>query len=165
MACNFKPVDNNLESKPDHVKKHYEPRTNIHEIPKIINFLGKTLCLYDEAKEWEQYYHQYLNYNRLMNKYIKDMHYFKNGLLNKEPRKPYLPSEPKPNYDRKIKPYKRPNMFQNASVSFGGKNYSQSYYNVKLIEVEKLEESKNGITMTIPTVEIPAELSDYLESE
>jgi len=154
----------------DFSNKHHEPRYAIHEIPRIINLLGKTYGFYEEASAWERYLNHYRNYERLMSKYLEDKRKFDRGLTKDKPRRPTMPAEPDASHyaaNRPVKPYKKPFMYQ--GVSLGPNPHVPPYGSTsavsnepELVEVEKLPNVR-GVTMNIPAVEIPAELSDYLE--
>jgi hypothetical protein len=161
--------------------KHHEPRFNIHEIPRIIRVMRDTNGFYEEGAAWERYLHHYRNYEKLIITYKENMAKFKAGKMDHEPRRPTMPAEPNGVYYAEKrgppKPYKRPGMYQGASrtgrpfqvVSSGSMSYSRAAQQEaeppqapQLVEVEKLRNVRS-ISVRIPTIEIPAELSDYLE--
>ena len=92
----------------------------LHEIPKLVNFLGKTQGRYYEAKKWDTYYKNYMNYLEYCKRYSG---YSKNNSNEKQMSKPFEPHPPMfyANSESDVlttRPYKRPVCFQNSGKSY-----------------------------------------------
>jgi hypothetical protein len=130
------------------VKKHHEPKYNIHELEKLIrnrNASGEYLL----ADVWERY--------------LCYLYKYKKGLIENMP--------PEPNTDGLIqtKPYKRPLKYQGAGkicnpnkIYYKGKSLKKEVIDEdsELIEIERLNRKYDSKTeMSF----IPIELEDYWE--
>lgn len=105
----------------------------LHEIPKLVNFLGKTQGRYHEALKWNSYYNNYLYYLDLLKNYKPNC-----GL-----KVPYEPTPPSFNlsvdnetHDSSYNKYKRPTSFQNSGKTF---NPSKVVYRGSDCEYKKLK--------------------------
>jgi hypothetical protein len=135
------------------VIQHVEPTMGVQEIRRVINFLGCTQNRLEEAEAWSKYLSAYLRYEKAVVQYEKDMFKYENGILSQKPNQPWLPGPPLSANFPQPKQKQRPEQFLGA-----GRSHNPFQ---KVLGNRKGSTVKNDIDL--PSVEIPAELSDYFD--